>query len=137
MKKILVLFLAVFLNFYLNAQIKEGFKVPKNPRIGLSLSGGGAKGFAHNGVLKDLDSLGVKVDYISGTSMGAIVGGLYASGYNAAQIDSIFQTTNFNELINDFIPRSSKNFYERRNDELYPLILPFNKFKIGFRKFFF
>lgn len=95
------------------------------------LSGGGAKGFAHIGVLKVLEEAGVKVDYIGGTSMGAVIGGLYASGYNAAQIDSIFQTTNFNELINDFIPRSSKNFYERRNDELYPLILPFNKLKIG------
>ncbi|MGZ9677059.1 patatin-like phospholipase family protein [Flavobacterium sp. GNP001] len=107
------------------------FAQNKKPKIGLVLSGGGAKGFAHIGVLKVLEEAGVKIDYIGGTSMGAVIGGLYASGYNAAQIDSIFQTTNFNELINDFIPRSSKNFYERRNDELYPLILPFNKFKIG------
>ena len=103
----------------------------KKPKIGLVLSGGGAKGFAHIGVLKVLEEAGVKVDYIGGTSMGAVVGGLYASGYNAAQIDSIFQATDFNELINDFIPRSSKNFYERRNDESYALALPFNKFKIG------
>ncbi|SDG60492.1 NTE family protein [Flavobacterium omnivorum] len=103
----------------------------KRPKIGLVLSGGGAKGFAHIGVLKVLEEAGVKIDYIGGTSMGAVVGGLYASGYNAAQIDSIFQNTNFNELLNDFIPRSSKNFYERRNDELYALVLPFNKMKIG------
>ena len=50
---------------------------------------------------------------------------------NKFKIDSIFQATDFNELINDFIPRSSKNFYERRNDESYALALPFNKFKIG------
>ncbi|MFV8441489.1 patatin-like phospholipase family protein [Flavobacterium sp. LB2P44] len=103
----------------------------KRPKIGLVLSGGGAKGFAHIGVLKVLEEAGVKIDYIGGTSMGAVIGGLYASGYNANQIDSIFQATNFNELINDFIPRSSKNFYERRNDELYALVLPFNKMKIG------
>lgn len=103
----------------------------KRPKIGLVLSGGGAKGFAHIGVLKVLEEAGVKIDYIGGTSMGAVIGGLYASGYNASQIDSIFQATDFNELINDFIPRSSKNFYERRNDELYALVLPFSKFKIG------
>lgn len=101
------------------------------PKIGLVLSGGGAKGFAHIGVLKVLEEAGVKIDYIGGTSMGSVIGGLYATGYNAAQIDSIFQSTNFDELINDFIPRSSKNFYEKRNNELYALVLPFNKFKVG------
>ena len=103
----------------------------KKPKIGLVLSGGGAKGFAHIGVLKVLEEAGIKIDYIGGTSMGAVVGGLYASGYNAAQIDSIFQATDFTKLINDFIPRSSKNFYERRNEELYAIVLPFNKMKIG------
>jgi NTE family protein len=101
------------------------------PKVGLVLSGGGAKGFAHIGVLKVLEEVGLKIDYIGGTSMGSVVGGLYASGYTAAQIDSIFQATNFDELISDFIPRSSKNFYEKRNDELYALVLPFNNFKIG------
>ncbi|GAL81210.1 putative patatin-like phospholipase [Algibacter lectus] len=46
------------------------------------LSGGGAKGLAHIGVLKVIDSLGIKIDYIAGTSMGAVIGGLYASGYS-------------------------------------------------------
>lgn len=101
------------------------------PKVGLVLSGGGAKGFAHIGVLKVLEEAGVKIDFIGGTSMGSVIGGLYATGYTATQIDSIFQSTNFDELINDFIPRSSKNFYEKRNDELYALILPFNKFKVG------
>ncbi len=103
----------------------------KRPKIGLVLSGGGAKGFAHIGVLKVIEQAGVKIDYIGGTSMGAVVGGLYAIGYSATQIDSIFKVTNFDELIKDFIPRSSKNFYEKRNDELYAFALPFNKFKIG------
>jgi NTE family protein len=103
----------------------------KKPKIGLVLSGGGAKGFAHIGALKVIEEAGIKIDYIGGTSMGAVIGGLYASGYNAAQIDSIFHAVDFDKLINDYIPRGSKNFYEKRNDELYAVTLPFNKFKIG------
>jgi NTE family protein len=106
-------------------------EVSKRPKVGLVLSGGGAKGFAHIGVLKVLEQAGVKVDYISGTSMGAVVGGLYASGYSATQIDSIFFHTDFDELLQDYIPRSSKNFYEKRNDQMYALVLPFDKLKIG------
>ncbi|HAH55892.1 MAG TPA: patatin [Flavobacterium sp.] len=102
----------------------------KKPKIGLVLSGGGAKGFAHVGVLKVLEQAGIKIDYIGGTSMGAVIGGIYASGYNAAQLDSIICATNFDNLLFDYVPRSSKNFYEKRNDELYALVLPFNKFKI-------
>ena len=101
------------------------------PKIGLVLSGGGAKGFAHIGVLKVLEKAGVKIDFIGGTSMGAVVGGLYASGYNATQIDSIFYNTDFNQLLQDYIPRSSKSFYEKRNDEMYAITLPFKKLKIG------
>jgi NTE family protein len=103
----------------------------KRPKIGLVLSGGGAKGFAHIGVLKVLEEAGIKIDYIGGTSMGAVIGGLYASGYNATQIDSIFKRTNFDELINDYIPRSSKNFYGKKNDELYAIVLPFSNFRVG------
>ena len=103
----------------------------KRPKIGLVLSGGGAKGFAHIGVLKVLEEAGIKIDYIGGTSMGSVIGRLYASGYNASLIDSIFKRTNFDELINDYIPRSSKNFYGKKNDELYAIVLPFSNFKIG------
>ncbi|MRX39475.1 patatin [Flavobacterium sp. LC2016-23] len=103
----------------------------RRPKIGLVLSGGGAKGFAHIGVLKVLEEAGIKIDYIGGTSMGSVIGGLYASGYNASQIDSIFKKTNFDELINDYIPRSSKNFYGKKNDELYAIVLPFSNFRVG------
>ncbi|MGB3592231.1 MAG: patatin-like phospholipase family protein [Nonlabens sp.] len=107
-------------------------KVESNsePKIGLVLSGGGAKGFAHIGVLKVIDSLGIKVDYIAGTSMGAIVGGLYASGYTGKQLDSIMGKTDFSTLIIDELPRQSKTFYERRNDEKYAVTLPFKNFQV-------
>ena len=107
------------------------FSQDKKPKIGLVLSGGGAKGFAHIGVLKEIEKAGIKIDYIGGTSMGAVVGGLYAIGFNASQIDSIFNATNFQDLMQDYIPRTSKSFYEKRNDELYAIALPFNKFKIS------
>jgi NTE family protein len=127
MKKIALLLIVFFTVMLCFSQEQQKAR----PKIGLVLSGGGAKGFAHIGVLKVLEQAGVKIDYIGGTSMGAVVGGLYASGYNASQIDSIFKVTDFDELIKDFIPRSSKNFYEKRNDELYAFTLPFNNFKIG------
>lgn len=127
MKKIFWLFLIIIFTQNLFAQETD----TKRPKIGLVLSGGGAKGFAHIGVLKVIEQAGIKIDYIGGTSMGAVVGGLYASGYTASQIDSIFQQTNFDKLIQDYIPRTSKSFYEKRNDELYTITLPFRKFKIG------
>ncbi len=125
--------LFISLCFLLSAFLSQAIaqEVKKRPKIGLVLSGGGAKGFAHIGVLKVLEQAGVKIDYITGTSMGAVIGGLYASGYNATQIDSIFTNTDFDELLQDYIPRSSKSFYEKRNDQMYALSLPFNKFKIG------
>src|SRR5207344_2374603 len=86
----------------------------KRPKIGLVLSGGGAKGLAHIGVLKEIERAGIKIDYIGGTSMGAIVGGLYAAGYTANELDSIFKGTNFDELLQDFVPRNNKTFYEKQ-----------------------
>ena len=101
-------------------------------KIGVVLSGGGAKGLAHIGVLKVLEEAGVEVSFIGGTSMGAIVGGLYASGYSATELDSIFRGLDSDALLRDYTPRGSKNFFEKRNDEIYALQLPFKKFKLGF-----
>ena len=120
---ILFLFLGIFSGL---AQQKE------DPKVGLVLSGGGAKGLAHIGVLKVLEEAGVRVDYIGGTSMGAIVGALYAAGYSANQLDSIFQATNFNILLQDELPRGAKTFYEKRDSEKYALTLPFDNFNISF-----
>lgn len=99
-------------------------------KVGLVLSGGGAKGLAHIGVLKVIDSLGIRIDYIAGTSMGAIVGSLYAAGYSGKQIDTIFRGVDFDKIINDNLPRAAKTFYERDNAERYAITLPFDKFKL-------
>src|SRR5690625_426148 len=71
----------------------------ERPRIGLTRSGGGAKGIAHIGLLMAIDSAGINVDYVSGTSMGAIVGGLYASGYNGKQIADMVRSMNWNRIL--------------------------------------
>jgi NTE family protein len=63
--------------------------------------------------------------------MGAVVGGLYASGYTGNQLDSIFSKIDVDALLQDYTPRESKSFYEKRNDEIYALTLPFNNFKLG------
>jgi len=104
----------------------------KDLKVGLVLSGGGAKGLAHIGTLKIIDSLGIRVDYVGGTSMGAIIGSLYASGYTGAQIDSIFKKTDLNLLIQDELPRSAKTFYEKEDAERYAITLPFDDFKVTF-----
>ncbi len=76
-------------------------------KTALVLSGGGAKGFAHIGVLEIMDSLGLKPDLVVGTSIGAIIGGLYASGYSGLQIDSILRTLPIERMIRTYEPRVS------------------------------
>ena len=104
------------------------------PKVGLVLSGGGAKGMAHIGAIKVIEEAGVKIDYIGGTSMGAIIGALYASGYSASELDSLFRNTDLASLIQDNFPRGAKSFYEKEDSERYALTLPFNDFKVTFPK---
>jgi NTE family protein len=75
-------------------------------KIGLALSGGGAKGFAHIGVLKLLEEYGIKPDIIAGTSVGALIGSLYADGYSAGEIKSLFSGREFTEFARFQIPKS-------------------------------
>ncbi|MDE6493219.1 MAG: patatin-like phospholipase family protein [Bacteroidales bacterium] len=92
------------------------------PRIGVVLSGGGAKGIAHVGVLKVLEELDIPIDYIGGTSMGSIIGGLYAYGYTAHELDSILRAADWSKLLNDS-PDWTNVFY--LNKDNYVLHLPF------------
>ena len=127
MKKIIFIVFLVFSTL--------GFSQEKDPddlKVGLVLSGGGAKGLAHIGALKAIEEAGIRIDYIGGTSMGAIIGALYASGYSAKQLDSIFNVVDFNTIIQDNIPRSAKTFYEKEESEKYAITLPFDKFQVGF-----
>ena len=74
---------------------------PHRPRVGLALSGGSAHGLAHVGVLKVLQELRVPVDYVAGTSMGSIVGGLYATGMPPGEMERILETTDWEDLLDD------------------------------------
>lgn len=130
MKKIFSFSFFLFLVLIFQAQVKKGFTVPKNAKIGLSLSGGGAKGFAHIGALKVLDSLGVKIDYISGTSMGAIVGGLYASGYTGKEIEKIVMDTDFYSILANEKTRQETSFFNKSVDK-YILTVPIKNGKIN------
>ena len=78
---------------------------PHRPRIRLVLSGGGARGAAHVGVLKVLEDMRVPIDAVAGTSMGAVVGGLYASGLNARQIEKLMTSINWQEAFRVFPAR--------------------------------
>lgn len=124
--KILLLISIGFCFCFAEAQVEN-----QRPKVGLVLSGGGAKGLAHIGALKIIEESGVKIDYIAGTSMGAIIGGLYASGYNADQLDSIFNQTNFSKLIQDQLPRAAKTFQEREESERYSISFPFDNFSLS------
>lgn len=128
MKNLFCLFL-MLLGLTVSGQQSE---TSNSPKVGLVLSGGGAKGLAHVGALKVIEEAGVQIDFIGGTSMGAIVGALYASGYRADELDSIFRSTDFTNLIQDNLPRSAKTFYEKDDSERYALTLPFNDFRISF-----
>lgn len=86
------------------------------PKIGLVLSGGGARGVAHVGVLKALEKLRIPIDCIAGTSMGSIVGGLYASGMSPEQIEAVFQTADWRYLLSDAPPRESQPLRSRQRD---------------------
>lgn len=86
------------------------------PRVGLVLSGGGARGAAHVGVLKVLDEMRVPVDAIAGTSMGAVVGGLYASGMSGVEIETLLRSLNWQDSFRDRPPREELG-YRRKQDE--------------------
>ena len=106
----------------------------KQPKVGLVLSGGGAKGFAHIGVLKEIDKAGLQIDYVGGTSMGAIIGGLYAVGYSGEQIEQIVLETDFMSLLQDKLPRNSQTFFEKEFGEKTVITLPVKDGSLGLPK---
>ncbi len=89
---------------------------PSRPKIGLVLGGGGAKGAAHIGVLKVLEELKVPIDFIGGTSMGAVVGSLYASGMSPDEIERALTSVDWDDLFTDSPPRSDIDFWRKRDD---------------------
>lgn len=113
------------------ASYSQSAKSNNNPKIGLVLSGGGARGFAHIGVIKVLEEEGIDVDVIGGTSMGSIVGGLYAIGYSIYEIEDMALSQNWDEVLNDKITRNNLGFYEKYNDDRHIVTLAISGRKIS------
>ncbi|HQJ74453.1 MAG TPA: patatin-like phospholipase family protein [Bacteroidota bacterium] len=113
--------LLVKLLFILTISLSITFSQNNRSRIALILSGGGAKGFAHIGTLQILDSLGIKPDFIVGTSMGGIIGGLYSIGYSGKEIEKLAYNTNWTELFTDTPPRNLLPHFIKKNTGKYQL----------------
>lgn len=97
----------------------------ERPTVALVLSGGGAKGAAHIGVIRYLESIGMPVDMVVGTSMGGLVGGLYALGYNVGELDSLVRNMDWSYALSDKVPREYVSYAETKYREKYLLSFPF------------
>ena len=100
--------------------------VNSRPKIGLVLSGGGAKGAAHIGVLKYIEEAGIPIDYIAGTSMGSIIGGMYALGYSPDEIRNIISSLDWDRLISNNVDRRKTSFIRKHESLNQSLIIPFS-----------
>ena len=107
--------------------VSENIMAQHRKKVALVLSGGGAKGTAYIGAIKVIEEAGIPIDYVVGTSMGAIVGGLYSVGYTTAQLDSMVRTQDWEMLLSDKIERKRQTLTERENSEKYILSIPFSK----------
>ncbi len=127
-------FLAYALSFLFSTNIfAQDSAVHKRPKIGLALSGGGAKGLAHIGILKALDSAGLKVDYITGTSMGGIIGAMYAVGYSADSIEKLARKIDWDLLLSNQLSLRNVTMEEKSEYDKYDVELPWvnNWFRIS------
>ena len=114
-----VIVLLCLVVFSANAQSRK--------KVGVVLSGGGAKGVAHIGALKVIEEAGIPIDIVVGTSMGSIVGGLYSIGYSPHQLDSMVRKQDWTFLLTDRTMRRQKTFLEKVGSEKYVISLPFKK----------
>ncbi|NND08795.1 MAG: BamA/TamA family outer membrane protein [Saprospiraceae bacterium] len=104
----------------------------ERPKIGLALSGGGAKGFAHIGLLKVLEEVGIRPDYISGTSMGSIIGGLYAIGYSADQLAALSTDNDWEITFSNEVDLRLINSNEKANYGTHLVTVEYDDGKFGF-----
>ena len=117
MKKIILMLLAVMIMVTVSAQTDS--TTAKRKRVAVVLSGGGAKGMAHIGVLKVLEKAGIPVDIVTGTSMGSIIGGLYAIGYNANSLDSMVRVQDWSYVITDKEDLRRQSLGDRKKQNTY------------------
>ena len=127
MKNFTKFFVAVLLLLVsYTAYAQDSTAAPGRPKIGVVLSGGGAKGAAHIGVLKYLEEAGIPIDYVAGTSMGSIVGGMYALGYSPQEILDIISNVDWNELISNQLDRRQMSYHRKGVKGTQLFTVPFN-----------
>jgi NTE family protein len=110
--------------------VAAGVNNSDRPHIGLVLSGGGAKGLAHIGVLKVIEKAGLPIDIVAGTSIGGIVGGLYACGYTASDLEKMALTQNWMYLLTDQFQRKNLSVKEKEDYDKYMISFPVQDWKI-------
>ena len=99
------------------------------PTVALVLSGGGAKGAAHVGVLRYLEENQIPVDVVIGTSMGGLMGGLYSLGYSSSELDSLLRVLDWGKILSDDVPKEYISYKTKKYREIYSLRLPFHYLK--------
>ena len=99
---------------------------PPRPKVGIVLGGGGAKGAAHIGALKYIDEMGIPVDYVAGTSMGSIIGGLYALGYTPDEIEELISNLDWGQYMGNTIERRDISSADKERRSTYLISIPFN-----------
>ena len=108
-----------------NKSITVNLNKPR-PKVGVVLGGGGAKGASHIGVLKYIEEMGIPVDYVAGTSMGSILGGLYAMGYSPDELASLIANMNWSQYVGNKIDRSTMSMESRQRASTTQLSIPFS-----------
>ena len=127
MKKLVRIVSVVFLLFFtLAIHAQESTMTKERPKVGLVLSGGGAKGAAHIGVLRYIEEVGIPIDYIAGTSMGSIIGGMYALGYTSGEILDIISHVDWDRLISDNVDRQKISYSRKRESSTQLFTIPFS-----------
>ena len=124
--KIICVVLLSLISYTASSQEVDTAVVATRPKVGLVLSGGGAKGAAHIGVLKYIEEAGIPIDYIAGTSMGSIVGGMYALGYSADEILEIISRVDWDRLISNEVDRRKISFTRKSEKSVHLFNLPFS-----------
>lgn len=125
MKKIFLLVTALAVSFVLHAQDRAIIQPPR-PKVGVVLGGGGAKGAAHIGALKYIEEMGIPIDYVAGTSMGSIIGGLYAMGYTPDELTVLIANMDWSQYIGNRIDRPMMSDEAKRRSSTLLVNVPFS-----------
>ncbi len=126
------LFIILFLFLSINCTCVVAQTSSQRPRLGLVLSGGGAHGIAHLGVIKVMEEAGLRPDYITGVSMGSIIGGLYSVGYSADSIEKILEAVNWKLIMSNKLPQNRVVYLEKEHFDNNIVTIPLSFKKVKF-----